>query len=89
MTTLYCVVMDPVLEDEETIDPEPMFFRADDPQLPIVLGRSGVESTPIFETAWTWEQVQENGHDPKARKTGERVFAPPGSDVAPEDDPFE
>ena len=85
--TRYCIVPDPILEDGTMSDVAEV-YRPDDPRLPIVLGRTGIESTPVFSTSWTWERLSEEGHADDAQLTGERVFAAPGWPVEPEPDPY-
>jgi hypothetical protein len=87
MATRFCVIPDPVLPDGE-LDDVAAFFAPEDPQLPLVLGSTGIESTPVFETEWAFGRLLEEGFPEDARKTGERVRAAPGFDVGPESDPY-
>jgi hypothetical protein len=59
-----------------------------DPQLPIVLGSTSVESTPVFETKVPFGQLSARGFPDDARKTGARVKAAEGFKVGLEPDPY-
>jgi hypothetical protein len=88
MATRFCVIPDPIFPDGEQADVA-AFFAPDDQQLPTVLGSTGIESTPVFETELSFEKLLEVGFPGDARKTGERIQAAAGFDVAPESDPYD
>jgi hypothetical protein len=87
MPTRFCVVPDAIRADG-TIDDCHAYFSPEDPELPISLGRTGIESTPVFETEMTFAQLLERGFPDDAVKTDERVNAARGYPVGPESDPF-
>jgi hypothetical protein len=87
MATRFCVIPDPIFPDGEK-DDVAAIFTPEDPELPVVLGSTGIESTPVFETSFSFEWLNENGFPEDARKTGERVAAAPGFEVGPESDPY-
>ena len=82
------MIPDPIFPDGEQ-DDVAAFFSPDDPELPNVLGSTGIESTPVFETELPFEKLVEAGFPRDARKTGERVQAAEGFDVGPESDPYD
>jgi hypothetical protein len=88
MPTRFCVIPDPIFPDG-TQDDVAAIFAPDDPELPTVLGSTGIESTPVFETAFSFEWLGEHGFPKDARKTGERIRAAPGFTVQPEPDPYD
>jgi hypothetical protein len=85
--TRFCVVPDPIAEDGES-DDVAAILAPDDPELPQVLGRTGIASTPVFETSLSWDVLLESGFPPDATKTSERIHAADGFDVSEEDDPY-
>jgi hypothetical protein len=87
LATRFCAIPDPIFPDG-TQDDVGAIFAPEDPELPVVLGSTGIESTPVFETAFEFEWLRKHGFPKDARKTGERVHAAPGFDVAPESDPY-
>lgn len=87
MATRFCVIPDPILANG-TIDDLAAYFTPDDPELPIALGRTGIESTPVFETSFPFSKLEEIGFPDDAHKTHERVNASPGFEVGPESDPY-
>lgn len=88
MKTRFCIVPDPISADGEP-DDVAAILRPDDPELPLLLGRTGIASTPVFETDLSWEALLKTGQPNDAKKTGNRVKAAPGYAVEEEPDPFE
>lgn len=88
MKTRFCIVLDPISADGGPEDVAAI-LRPDDPELPLLLGRSGIASTPVFETDLSWEALLKTGQPDDAKKTGDRVKAAPGYTVEEEPDPFE
>jgi hypothetical protein len=87
MATRFCVIPDPIFPDGKQHDLA-AFFTPDDPKLPVVLGSTGIESTPVFETEAPFARLHEIGFPADAHKTDDRVNAAPGYHVAPESDPY-
>jgi hypothetical protein len=87
MATRFCVIPDPIFPDGEQ-DDTAAYFGPDDPELPIVLGSTGIESTPVFETESPFELLLQRGFPDDARKTAERIRAAEGFAVEPEPDPY-
>ena len=87
MATRFCVIPDPIFPDG-TQDDVAAFFTPEDPQLPVVLGSTGIESTPVFETDASFARLLEIGFPADAVKTEDRVKAAPGFPVSPESDPY-
>ena len=87
MPTRFCVIPDAIFPgDDEPCDVH-AYFAPEDPELPIVLGSTGIESTPVFETRASFEEIRERGFPKDATKTADRVQAAPGYPVGPEPDP--
>jgi hypothetical protein len=87
MATRFCVIPDPIFPDGGQ-DDVAAFFTPEDPELRTVLGSTGIESTPVFETALSFAELQERGFPEDARKTGERVKAAEGYEVGADEDPY-
>jgi hypothetical protein len=87
--TRFCVVPDPIFPDGESNDLA-AFFVPEDPKLPLVLGATGIASTPIFETTLAFEALTEIGFQREfVQKTSARVYAAPGYAVEEEQDPYD
>ncbi|HEY2516670.1 MAG TPA: hypothetical protein VGI39_37630 [Polyangiaceae bacterium] len=87
MPTRFCVIPDPIYPGEEEPCDLNAYFTPEDPELPIVLGSTGIESTPVFETRVPFEQLLKKGFPNDSKKTADRVRAAPGYAVSPEPDP--
>jgi hypothetical protein len=85
--TRFCIIPDPILADG-TADDVAAILRPDDPELPLVLGRTGIANSPVFETSLSWEALLETGQPSDAKRTGDRVQAAPGYAVEEAPDPF-
>jgi hypothetical protein len=61
-------------------------LRPEDPELPHVLGRTGIASVAVYQTALSWNELERQGFPQDAVKTTDRVDAAPGYDVGDEPD---